>query len=63
MYTSMLEASTRDKNIKVSELKLTETCNLASLKAYMQWHEHVISIFKAYIRVYPTTTLIVVFTH
>ena len=27
MYTSMLDISTRDKNLKVPEWKLTESCN------------------------------------
>jgi hypothetical protein len=31
MYTSMLDISTRNKNLSVAERKLTETCNIACL--------------------------------
>jgi len=31
MYTSMLDISARDKNMKVSDWKLTESCTIAYL--------------------------------
>ena len=48
MYTSMLDVSIRDKNLKVSELEIDRNLQHGQLNAYMLWHEHVISIFIAY---------------
>jgi len=63
MYTSMLDISARDKNMKVSDWKLTESCTIAYLPLICYGTNMLYAYLRHIIYMYRLQAIVCVFNH